>query len=223
MAVFPYSNRGGNGGLNWYDTPPAQGNFKGEIIYVPNPAVPRGMSRLEWTGSIWCPPVGELIAGAFASSSVNPLVLVTPGVTTLTTIMSTSIIPDYMLPNLLEWDVCATMGAQNLTGTGTCLLGVSISGNVTSIDQSYYAIASNTSPTQSPNYSGLDPSGSYRVETRRGNNIKHPWSATRDFYDYPNSQPFISNSNKLYAVAVPDSTSTIIRLDSMAAYSRGNL
>lgn len=73
-------------------TLPALGSYIGQLIQVDNSAVPSGRSILRWNGTIWAPPAGELIAAA-ASSTPGPLALVTPGVTTLTQIWASEVIP----------------------------------------------------------------------------------------------------------------------------------
>lgn len=203
---------------------PLSGAYIGQLIQVDNAAVPGGRSILRWTGALWSPPAGELIVAVQPSSEASPVALVKPGVTTLVMIAQSVVIPDYMLPNLLEWEITGMMGVQSAT-TGPCVLGIGISGQLpTAPWTGNYPVSVSTVPQASPNFAGFDPNFILKMQTRRGINFRHSPIQARAYYDYPSQTgTFVSGANRLYAMAVPDSASTIVRLDAMAAYSRGNL
>ena len=128
---------GGNG-TPFYATPPAFGQYIGQQILVPNPAVPRGLSRLEWTGTLWVPPDGELILSEFSIAGIASITGIASG--TLTQVYQSAIIPDIFLRDGGELVLSASFGAYDPSATpANVLLGVSLSNSVpvSTDDQSY--------------------------------------------------------------------------------------
>lgn len=114
---------------------PSGGRYVGERIAMANPAiVPRGWSLLEWSGSVWFPPAGELIATRWA----NPIRSVTPGVTTQVEIYGSAgntspIIPDYMLPDKIVFknEMCA--GISTPTTSSAYTIGLTVGGSIAAL------------------------------------------------------------------------------------------
>ena len=190
---------------------------------VPNAAVPGGVSRLRRGATVWAPPAGEPIAIATPSSDAAPIALVTPGVTTLVQIWASEIVPDYMVPNLLEMWVSGNLGVMNASGVDGAVVGLGLSGNVPSGTFSYmYPIATTRTPTAL--FSGIGSSIDARLATRRGGFFKHgDVSTTATSYDQNVCGPFVSGNTKLYAMAKPSSAADQIRFDGAMVVSRGNL
>lgn len=128
---------------------PASGNYVGERIAVVNPAIfPRGWSWLEWSGSVWFPPVGEPIAVRWA----DPIRSVTPGVTTQVEIYgadgnTSPIIPDYMLPDgiIFKNEMCG--GIATPTTPSAYILGLNVGGDTPTNLDGYNTHIANTGNT----------------------------------------------------------------------------
>ena len=190
---------------------------------VPNAAVPGGVSRLRRGAAVWAPPAGELIAAACPISPTGPIVLVSPGVTTLTKVWESPIIPDYMLPDLLDMEISSSIGALNsVSQVNTVVVGCCIAGQV----------PIGALKTDYPGPADIVPSstvhnGEYPVRysfSRRGSFFNHPFlPSTRTSYDYSSAGAFISGANRLYAMVKPGHVSDQIRFDSSYVWSKGNL
>ena len=194
----------------------------GATAIVPNAAVPGGLSRLRRGASVWAPPAGEPIATAAPSSDAAPIALVTPGVTTLVQIWASEIIPDYMVPNLLEMWVSGNLGFANPSGIAGALVGLGLSGNVPSgTFEVLYPIASVRTPTSQ--FFGIGSATDARLATLRGGFFKHCDTAYATSYDQNTCGPFVSGNTKLYAMAKPSSVADQIRFDGAMVVSKGNL
>lgn len=194
----------------------------GAKAVVPNAAVLGGVSRLRRGATVWAPPAGEPIAIATPSSDAAPIALVTPGVTTLVQIWASEIVPDYMVPNLLEMWVSGNLGVANASGIAGALVGIGLSGNVPSGTAEYtYPIASMRTPNTL--FGGIGSSIDTRLATRRGGFFKHGDVSFATSYDQNTCGPFVSGNNKLYAMAKPSSVADQIRFDGAMVVSRGNL
>ena len=195
----------------------------GTEAVVPNAAVPGGLSRLRRCVAAWAPPAGELIAAACPISPIGPIVLVSPGVTTLTKIWESPIIPDYMLPDLIDMEISSSIGALNsVSQVNTAVFGCCIAGEIP-----VGAVA-----TDYPGPAAIVPAstvhnGECPVRysfSRRGSFFKHPFlPSTRTSYDYSSAGAFISGSNRLYTMVKPGHVSDQIRFDSSYVWSKGNL
>lgn len=106
-----------------------------EEIWIANPAVPRGKSKLVVNAArtLYVPPRGELIAGVY-SSGVSPYFSGSPGVLTLAELWTGEIVPDYMIPDGL-WMMSLgfiTMSQESFSVSGAAfgmtLSSVAISG-----------------------------------------------------------------------------------------------
>ena len=194
----------------------------GAEAVVPNAAVLGGVSRLRRGAAVWAPPAGEPIATATPSSDAAPIALVTPGVTTLVQIWASEIVPDYMVPNLLEMWVSGNLGVMNASGIDGAVVGLGLSGNVPSGAFAYmYPIAATRTPT--PQFFGIGSSIDPRLATRRGGFFKHCDTSYATSYDQNYCGPFVSGNTKLYAMAKPSSVADQIRFDGAMVVSRGNL
>jgi hypothetical protein len=96
----------------------ASQSIPGQIIWVVNPCVPLGVSRLQCnsTKTNYVPPPGESIVSKWSTTLNTPLVSVTTGGTSLVVGYQSPIIPDYMLPaNALiavtAYSMCSNAGA----------------------------------------------------------------------------------------------------------------
>ena len=216
-----------NGKLRYYTTPPATGQYIGQQILVPNPAVPRGQSRLEWTGTLWAPPAGELIAGKWRDAT--PVALVTPGVVALTQIWAGAIIPDYMLPEHIKCTIKGALSVKNASGVSGCRLLLSVSGTVppTGTD-AHHPIGNAVTPTASG--VGIGTSGSGPTKTVNSSYVSV--RAGKDYFAHTGNsghlegaafQPYVAGANRLYAMALPSSAADQFQLDGMSLISEGNL
>lgn len=213
--------------LPFFTTPPAVGRYIGQQILVPNPAVPRGQSRLEWTGTIWAPPAGELIAAKWRDA--NPVALVTPGVVALTQIWAGAVIPDYMLPENIKCVITGALSVKNAAGAPGCRLLLSVSGSVpgTGTDLQH-PIGSTITPTATGVGIGTSGAGinktvnSAHVSVREGKDyFAHAGNAGS--LESMAVQPYVAGANRLYAMAIPSSTTDQFQLDGMSLVSEGNL
>lgn len=208
-------------------TLPALGAYIGQLIQVDNSAVPSGRSILRWNGAIWAPPAGELIAAA-ASSTPGPLALVTPGVTTLTQIWASEVIPDYMIPELLEFEIDANLGVKNPSPVAGSVVGVGISGVIpTGTSQCNYP-ASFFCTHGTTYFAGIGSAwtGKRAQAIRHFGAFKHPDPYTTEgssSRDANTCGDFVSGSNRVYAMAKPSSVSDQVRFDCVQVYSKGNL
>lgn len=199
---------------------PVAGDYIGQRIMVANAAVPRGVSRLEWTGSIWAPPSGELIVGIWGNA--NPVALVTPGVTSLTKIYESPVIQDYMLPDGVIARVDTVMCAINVAGVGGCILGVGICGAIPS-GQNIINYPANASIIPD-NIGGVGISGaSYYLKRKAGNFVHSGVYTTGRNIDTNTCGPYNSGACKLYAMAKPSGVADQIRFDGASVISMGAL
>lgn len=199
---------------------PVAGDYIGQRIMVANAAVPRGVSRLEWTGAIWAPPAGELIAGIWCGA--NPVALVTPGVTSLTKIYASPVIPDYMLPDGLIFTANSIMSAANASGVSGCMLGVTISGNTpTGATAQLYARGATVTPGGNPLALGASVATAQRKATAF--RTSHGEMPSAFAFDLSPIGTFVSNACKLYAMAKPSGVNDQIRFDGASVISMGAL
>ena len=206
---------------------PLSGSYIGQLIRVDNAAVPGGRSILRWTGAIWAPPAGEPIAAA-ASSTPVPLALVTPGVTTLTQIWASAVIPDYMIPELLEFEIDANLGVKNPSPVAGYMVGVGISGAIPTGTSQYSYPASFFGTPGATFFAGIGGAwtGKRAQALRHFGAFKHPdpyaagGGAARSANTCGN---FVSGSNRVYAMAKPSSVSDQVQFDCVQVYSKGNL
>lgn len=220
---------GGWGDVSTLSAPPASGTYVGQIIWVANPAVPRGRSRLEWTGTVWAPPAGEMIAAIWRGAS--PVALVTPGNTSLTVVYQSQIIPDYMLPANIKARICGFMSAKNAAGVANCLLAMAISGNVPTVTYQYayaYPLGTAVTPNSAGIGIGLTPTN---PRTPHCGIISVP-NARNYFLQSFNAGPmemastdfqFVAGQNRVYAMAQPSGAADQIQLDGYSIVSEGNL
>ena len=199
---------------------PTAGDYIGQRIMVANVAVPRRVSRLEWTGTIWAPPSGELIAGIWGS--VNPVALVTPGVTTLTQIYASPVIPDYMLPDGVVFTTNAIMAATNAAGVYGCVIGVTISGSQpTDVLAQFYARGVTITPGGNPQALGTSVATAYRKASAfRTSHGEVPSGLT---FNATPIGTFASGACRLYAMAKPSGVADQIRFDGASVISMGAL
>lgn len=218
----------GWGDATTISAPPASGSYVGQIIWVANPAVPRGRSRLEWTGTVWAPPAGELIAAIWRGAA--PVALVTPGNTSLTVVYQSPIIPDYMLPANIKASICGFMSAKNAAGVANCLLGFAVSGTVPTVGYQYdyaYPLSCIVTPSASGIGIGMTPA----PKTRQCGTISLP--NARNYFLQPYNYgplemsstdfPFVTGQNRVYAMAQPSGAADQIQLDGYSIVSEGNL
>lgn len=179
----------------------------GQQILVVNPAVPRGFSRLESTGTMWAPPSGELIVAANVPpvTAAQPVADVTPGVTTVVQVYQGPVIPDYMLPLGLRIVTRAKFRITNPgTGVAGAQVGCGISGsapnmlnyndfpNGISVTPPVYQLGNNTEV--------IKPS--IRTSSKFGN---CPSSVSSTDSDDQYGLPFVAGANRLYCTAKPSS------------------
>lgn len=200
-------------------------SYVADSIDVYNPCVPALKTRMDWRSSlgIYVPPAGELI---LQTPATLPVRSVTPGVTDLTAIWSSEVIPDALLPVGAQYDISAVIGAGNPTaGVSGCLLAVGVSGGVpTGLYTYLYPIAQSVTPGTGV-FNGItentirafyrysaDATG-FRCSSGSGNTGLNS-NATGSF---------VAGNNKAYAMAKCSSTTDVIRLDNIKITSRGVL
>lgn len=204
------------------------GGALGQIVWLPNPAVPLGRSRLQWNGTAWVPPAGEPIILINPQLNGSAIVDITPGVTTLLQIWASNVIPDYMIPDGLNMSIEGNIGAMNsVSQTNTVLLGFALSGSVpTAIAYGAYIPASNQTPNAAfPKGLG---SGIYyqRLISRYNDAFRGPDPVYGDgsvSLSGVTTGYAVSNSIRLYAMANPGHISDRILFYRAAVYSKGNL
>lgn len=227
----PYTYQGGGAGWRNAFSPnyvgssiPPLGSYVGEFIQVDNPAVPGGRSILRWTETLWAPPAGELIAAA-VSSTPSPVALVTPGALTLTQIWASPVIPDYMIPNLLQMEIVGNYGVSNGSGVSGAILGIGLCGAVP-VKGGADDYPLGLSLTPSVIFVGIT-SGTHgrRHVSRRGSAFYHQngGSGQASGIEYASTGPRNPGSNKLYAMAKASHVNDSFRLEHIEVYSRGNL
>ena len=193
----------------------------GREILVDNAAVPSGCSKLRSNGTIWAPPAGELIAAVWRGAS--PVALVTPGVTTLTVVYSSPVIPDYMLPANQKGRLTGNICAFNAAGVPNCMVALCISGSVPTTGYAFsynYPLAQNVTP----NSGGMGVAAISFCEVILNNaraNFMHPTSGGP--LERNSGGNFVSGANKIYAMAQPSSVTDQIQFDGASFVSEGNL
>lgn len=204
---------------------PLTAPYKGYKIAVVNPAVPDGWSTLKWTGMGWAPPAGELIA---ATPPGLTTALVTPGVTTLTQIWASQVIPDYMTPPNLEMEISGNIGVKNSAGVAGCIVGCGICGGTPSGASAFnYPISASVTPASAfYNGAGSGVVGRRALIFRGAASFQHPdpVSSTGGISkDSGIMGGAVSGENRLYAMAKPSSPSDQVRFDGAQVWSKGNL
>jgi hypothetical protein len=190
---------------------PASGNYVGERIAVVNPAIlPRGWSWLEWSGSVWFPPAGELIATRWAS----PIRSVTPGVTAQVEIYGSAgntspIIPDYMLPDKIVFknEMCA--GISTPTTSSAYTIGLTVGGSIAALSgyNSHIAAQGNSSTV---GVRGA-PLGLSMLGMRNGSTMQCQALGTLQSIDAP-AGSFTSGANRVWLAAICGRTDDTVRL-----------
>lgn len=205
---------------------PSKGDYIGQLIQVDNPAVPGGRSILRWTGALWAPPYGEMIASVWQTGN-TPIATVTPGVTTNTVIYSGPAIPAYMTPVGLIGKLWGGLTANNAAGATGCQLGIGPSTNA--------LMPSAISGIFTPNSRGIGISlrsqypnaGSMNAETTIMFNSNGSGFFTCPVNDGPypgnNAGIFSPGVNSLIACAKPSSAADQIIFNGASLMSMGNL
>lgn len=190
-------------------------------IRVANPAVPRGWSWLEWTGTIWAPPSGELIAGVFSDYITTPIASVIPGVTTSTEIWAGSSIPEYMIPNSLLIRGSLQANIQNASGVAGANIGLYASSSPVATN-GFNGIVSayDLTPTAIGVGNVWQVLG---VNYRWGNSIGGPDARGAAAGTLSESYAYTPGAGKLRLSARPSSVTDRVNLYGAAIYSAGNL
>ena len=105
------------------------GLFVGQIVWVANPAVPLGRSRLMWNGSAFVPPAGEVIACQWRGAS--SILTVTPGagnIGVVTLAYSSPVIPDCFLLANGKFEFYGSSGNVNASGVTNAMQTLYVSG-----------------------------------------------------------------------------------------------
>jgi hypothetical protein len=196
-------------------------------IEVDNPAVPCGRSVLTWGCKGYRLAAGEMLAGGFPPDSSSALVLLSPATTNRVIVWQSEVIPDYLLPDGLEWTISLYCGVQNPAPSGNNIVGAGVTGTgLPADDVANYPAGINTGAQASPNYGGSCGfgAGNDGLQIRRGTQFRHPLSFTRTTYAYPSFMgSFAAGANRLMVGVKLAQADSQIRLDSVVAYSRGNL
>lgn len=203
--------------------PTATSARRGDLIQVDNAAVPLGRSILRCTGTTWAPPAGEVLAVALPVDDNTPIYNQAPGGTSLVTIWSSPVIPDYLLPNLVEFEICANVGLSNATGTAGAVIGVGISGVVpVGATTSAYPLAWTGTPQIYPTGPG-DKVNAFGC--RRKGGFRHGGGAgtVATSYDQNTCGAFVAGANKLWIMAKPSKTDDVCRFDGAIVRAKGNI
>lgn len=127
---------------------PAGASYTGQAIWITNPCVPLGKSRLWWNGTTWVAPPGEVIASVYGAAGL-PVVSVIPGVLTLYEVYESPIIPDIYFANKsagFRFNSMYTM--HNPAGVAGAISGITLSGQLpTSVNEWLYAFGSIGTPS----------------------------------------------------------------------------
>lgn len=186
-----------------------------------NPAVPKGWSWLEWNGTIWAPPAGELIAGIFSDYNTTPVADVIPGVTTPTEIWAGSSIPEHMIPDRLL--IRGSLQAMLINASGVA--GANISLHVSSspiATNGFNGIVSayNLTPTALGAGNIWQALG---LNYRWGNYIGGPDARGTAAGTLSDSNPYTPGYGKLRLSVKPSSVTDRVKFYGAAIYSAGNL
>lgn len=195
-------------------------------IEADNPAVPCGRSVLTWGCNGYRLAAGEMLAGGFPPDSSSALVLLSPNTTNRVIVWQSEIIPDYLLLDGLEWTISLYCGAQNPAPSGNNIIGAGVTGTgLPADDVSNYPTGTSNISQAPPNYGGCAGTGlGPGLQIRRGSVFRHPASVSRTQYTYANSMgSFAAGANRLMVGVKLAQADSQIRLDSVVAYSRGNL
>ena len=202
--------------------------YVGQQIYITNPAVPSGRSKVEWNGTIWVPPYGELIANIMGAGGA-PIFNITPGVLTLTQLYAGSVIPDVMLPDGLTFQSMWEMDIYSTTGVANCISLVTLSSTTpVSIAGGGNGMHA-TSVTPVAGGTTAATQNVVKTHQRIGTTIKGNyglWGIT-----VGNNSParsvqkgtFGTGATKIYCMAQPSSVNDNFRLFSFQIWSAGGL
>lgn len=201
---------------------PASEADVGQLIQVDNPAVPGGRSILRWTGALWAPPAGELIAMKWRDA--NPVALVTPGVTTQVLIWQSEIIPEYMIPDLGTFEISGGLSAKNAAGIAGCLVMLGMSSTPTVCS----ALAGSITPNATG--VGIGVHGTYPSPAYTHSSVVTRVRSFAGFMVPVNGGQFPGNNQgvdipgqiRAMAVAKPSSTTDQIQFDGIRIISRGS-
>lgn len=150
---------------------PAAGDYIGQRIMVANAAVPRGVSRLEWTGTIWAPPAGELIfSNINANSPIISVTSLSAGVRVA--IGSYDMPPEYMWPNLQTLWIRANFVSNDSSSTANQSFGITVTSDAipSSSDFNNRILSQVSRPAASSYCTGI-PSSVSRAFVRNGASI----------------------------------------------------
>ena len=227
---YTYGAAGWVGGASALSASPASGDFVGQLIWVVNPAVPRGRSRLEWTGSIWAPPAGELIAAVWRGAA--PVALVTPGVIGQVEIFGATgnlskIIPGYMIPAGLLMKIQGGISIRNAAG-GTENAQVRLGVSSVALSQSQAPLWRSITPAADfagigQSWSGRPVTIDYAYVTRRVEESTFASPVNTGAFPGNTCGTFSENATRLRAYATTTSVTDQIQFDGCKLTSEGNL
>jgi hypothetical protein len=180
-------------------------------------------SWLEYIGNgKWAPPMGEDIASRYA----NPIASLTPGNLTLAELYGSTgnaspVIPDYMLPNGIAWQMESSIAcAKTVTGSPKFGIGICATMPPTPFDGSFMQLFFSNSITGGQGFRGPNlgtTSYGYRV----GDSMPFQFPTNYHTFYAPSAPPFVSGAMRVFAAVQSHDVADTFRMWSYRFVSRG--
>lgn len=135
-----------------------------------NPAVPKGWSWLEWNGTIWAPPAGEVVAAESSDTYLVDIVATGFNISEFTYVFASSqVVPEYMFP--IGTAVIAQMsgGLADATDTEAGRIQAGLTSNMTPQGDSNDAMSGLSIPNMAGFFRG--PGFGGRISTRISSSV----------------------------------------------------